>query len=195
MGRDKAWLELDGQAMIERVIEAIKPVISNLHIIANSAAYSQLGFPVFADTNKGVGPVEAIRTALANSPTEWALLVGCDLPFVTKELFAFLLNTIERFSINSDLPTADFGLQAVVPLNARGMIEPLCALYSTAALRTVSELIESGERKISYLFERIPTRFIAFDEIKDLPASRLFFENINTPEDYETAQKSLIFRA
>src|SRR5258705_9801290 len=92
MGTDKAWLELGGRAMIERVIAALAPVASPVAIIGNDPRYSRLGLQVFADINVGVGPLEAIRTALANSSTERVVLAGCDLPFVTSELFSFLLN-------------------------------------------------------------------------------------------------------
>ena len=201
MGRDKAWLELDGRPMIERVIEALKPITPHIHIIANSVEYSRLGLPVIADTNQGIGPLEAIRTALANSPTEWALLVGCDMPFVTSQLFARLLHIAAPETSDSGFPTADsrapaYALQpaAVVPLNAQGLPEPLCAAYSIVALPTVTEVIASGGRKVSFLFERLATRLVAFDEMKDLPACELFFENINTPEDFENVQKSLILR-
>lgn len=194
MGRDKAWLELDGRAMIDRVIEALKPITANVHLIANSVEYSRLGFPVFADTNSGVGPLEAIRTALVHSPTEWVILVACDMPFVTRELFARLLNILEQVTTDAGLQAPDSRPEAVVPLNQQGLLEPLGAIYSIAALPAVTRLIDSGERKVSYLFERIPTRLVTFDEVKDLPGARLFFENINTPEDYELVKKSLILR-
>ena len=64
MGRDKAWLEIDGLSMIERVIAALAPVTTSVAIIANSDDYNRLGLPVFGDTNKGIGPLEAIRVAL-----------------------------------------------------------------------------------------------------------------------------------
>ena len=73
MGRDKAWLELDGQTMIERVITAIKPVTTDVSVSANSAEYNRLGLPVYADTHTGIGPLEAIRTALANASTSRVL--------------------------------------------------------------------------------------------------------------------------
>lgn len=174
MGRDKAWLELGGLSMIERVIDALAPVTTSLAIIANSDDYNRLGLPVFRDTNKGIGPLEAIRTSLANSATERVALVGCDLPFVTVELFSFLLDN-----------SGDY--QAVVPLGNDNRLEPLCAIYSTGALQAVVDLIDSGERKVSRLFDRISTRLIAFQEISYLPRSELFFENINTPEQYSRA--------
>ena len=176
MGRDKAWLRLDASTMIERVIAALKPVTRSLAIIANSREYEALGLPVFQDTYTGIGPLEAIRTALVNSPTRHILLAGCDLPFVTSELFSFLVGLAGDH-------------QAVVPRAADGRLEPLCAIYATDALPDLVELIESGERKVSRLFDRIQTRFVDFQELNHLEGSSLFFENVNTPEEFSRAIK------
>ena len=162
--------------MIERVINALKPVTATISIIANKEEYKNLGLPVFADTYTGIGPLEAIRTALANSPTRRVLLVGCDLPFVTSELFSFLIG-LERDH------------RAVVPVGADGRLEPLCALYTTDSLSEVTALIESGERKVARLFDRTPARFVGFDELAHLKNSNLFFENINTPEEFSRVIK------
>jgi molybdopterin-guanine dinucleotide biosynthesis protein A len=178
MGRDKAWLELGGQAMIERVIAAVAPVTSSVAIIANDPEYARLGLPVFGDTNRGVGPLEAIRTALVNSNTSRVVLAGCDLPFVTSELFSFLLGL-------------EGGHQTVVPLSREGLLEPLCAVYSTNALAVVTELIAAGERKVQRLFDRVPTRFLAFAEISHLQGAELFFENVNTRQEYSRAVQLL----
>lgn len=176
MGRDKAWIDLGGKAMIERVIAALAPVVSSLSIIANSDEYNKLGLTVLADTNIGIGPLEAIRTALANAQSKRAVVVGCDLPFVTPELFSFLL------AVEGDH-------QVIVPIGIDGRLEPLCAVYSTEALPAVTSLIESGERKVKSLFERVPTRAVAFDEIRHLHGSEMFFQNVNTPEEYLLATK------
>ncbi len=178
MGKDKAWLELGGRAMIEHVIAALVPVTAKVAIIANSLEYERLGFPVFADSNTGIGPLEAIRTALSNTLTSRVVLVGCDLPFVTADLFNLLL------SIPGDH-------SATVPVGADGKLEPLCAIYCPQALPVVTNLITRGERKVSLLFDRVPTRLVPFDELRDLNGSELFFENINTPEDYARARETL----
>jgi len=174
MGRDKAWLELGGATMIARVVAALRPVTDRVTIIANRPEYARLNLPVVADTHSGIGPLEAIRTALASSQQPRVVLAGCDLPFVTAQLFAHLLRVGD-------------GAQAVVPMDAGGRLEPLCAIYSTAALHAVSELIANGDRKVSRLFDRIPTRFVAFREIQHLADAMLFFENINSPADYQQA--------
>lgn len=178
MGKDKAWLDLGGRPMIEYVIRALAPVTTTVAIIANSPEFARLGFPVFADTQTGIGPLEAIRTALCNSLTSTVALVGCDLPFVTSELFKLLL------SVPGDH-------HATVPVGVDRKLEPLCAIYRTEALPVVTDLIARGERKISLLFNRVPTRLVPFDELRHLAGSELFFENINTPEDYARAGEML----
>lgn len=178
MGKDKAWLELGERAMIQYVIAALVPVTTRVAIIANSPEYLRLGLPVFADARPGIGPLEGISTALSNALTSPVVLVGCDLPFVTSELFKLLLSIPGNH-------------HATVPVGADGKLEPLCAVYFPEALPVVTDLITQGHRKISLLFDRVPTRLVAFDELRHLVGSELFFENINTPEDYARANETL----
>ena len=172
MGADKAWLEIGGQPLIERTLASVRAVTSSVAIIANTEGYGSLGVPVLADVHQGVGPLEAVRVALSNTETNRVLLVACDLPFLTPELFSLLLS----------IPSTS---QAVVPLSSDNQLEPLCAIYCKDSLEIVEDLIERGERKMAKLFEEVPTRFVEFNEIRELDGANLFFENINTPEDYE----------
>ncbi|HEU4390442.1 MAG TPA: molybdenum cofactor guanylyltransferase [Blastocatellia bacterium] len=176
MGSDKSWLDLGGQTLIERVIAALAPAVETIAIIANSERYRSLGYPVYSDENTGIGPLEAIRVALTNSKTEYAIVVGCDLPFVTADLFSTLLE-LGR------------GFDAVVPESSAGQLEPLCAAYSVRALPAVDEIIRGGRRKTAYVFDQVHTRIVAFDEIQSLGGSHLFFVNVNTREDYARAQQ------
>ena len=174
MGRDKAWLEIGGRPMISHVLDALRPVVTEIAVIANADGYGVLGVPVFSDTNRGMGPIEAIRTALTASQYDRVMLVGCDLPFVTSELFGYLLSRAE-------------GYESVVPLGRDNMPEPLCAVYSKRSLPEVDRMIETGRLKISPLFERVSTAFVTSAELSPLRGSDLFFENINTPDQYRRA--------
>ena len=178
MAKDKAWLDIGGQSMIERVIAALTSVSTNVSIIANDPDYSRLGLPVFADKLKGIGPLEAIRTALTNTDSSQILLVACDLPFVTPELFRYLVRVQGNHQI-------------VVPFGPDEQLEPLCAIYCKEVLPRVEELIDRGERKVRRLFANATTRLVAFNELQHLPGSDLFFENVNTPGDYSRAQEKL----
>jgi molybdopterin-guanine dinucleotide biosynthesis protein A len=176
MGKDKAWLEIDGRTMIEHIIDELLRVTPLVSVIANDPEYSRLRLPVLSDVNHGIGPLEAIRTALANSLANRIVLVACDLPFVTAELLTVLLDCAA-------------GYEAVVPMSADERVEPLCAVYSIEALQPVTALIASGERKVTRLFDRLRTRMVPFDELRRLPGSERFFVNVNTLEDYARALK------
>jgi molybdopterin-guanine dinucleotide biosynthesis protein A len=172
MGEDKAWLELGGRPMIQLAIDALKPITSDISIIATGKRYETLGLPIHRDRNTGVGPLEAIRTALANAARPRVILLGCDMPLVRPALFGFLLN----------LSNAD--CQAVVPAGPDGRLQTLCAVYSRGALDAVTELISGGGRMVRLLFDAISMRRVGFDELKHLAGYESFFENVNTREDY-----------
>src|SRR5215813_14654127 len=73
MNRDKAWLEIDGAPMIERVIAAARPAVDRLGIIVNAAnpqieryeklAESRDAILIF-DLHEHLGPLGVIHTAL-----------------------------------------------------------------------------------------------------------------------------------
>src|SRR5262250_2284548 len=75
MNRDKAWLEIDGAPMIERVIAAARPAVGSLGIIVNAAnsqieryeklAESSDAMLIF-DLHQHLGPLGGIHTALAH---------------------------------------------------------------------------------------------------------------------------------
>ena len=75
-----------------------------------------------------------VHAALANCLSEWALVVACDFPFVTTDLFARM----------HDLSA---GSNAVAPVQADGVPQPLCTLYRVdPCLAQAEQLIKSGER-------------------------------------------------
>ena len=174
MGRDKAWLALGGRPMITHVMDSLRPVVTELAVIANGEEYRRLGVPVVPDLNQGIGPIEAVRVALAASQYDRVILAGCDLPFVTPGLFRYLLNQVGAY-------------QSVVPLGPDNQPEPLCAIYSRSSLPDVQRMIEAGQFKISPLYDVVDTLFIPFEDLSGMAGSNLFFENINTPEQYSRA--------
>jgi GTP:adenosylcobinamide-phosphate guanylyltransferase len=100
MKQDKAWLEVDGVPMIERVIAAAGPAAGRLGIIVNAAnpqveRYERLAEScdagVIFDLHEHLGPLGGIHTALMHCGAgESALVLACDLPFITTEALSFL---------------------------------------------------------------------------------------------------------
>jgi molybdopterin-guanine dinucleotide biosynthesis protein A len=177
MGEDKSRLRLGGQTFVERVAGALSPLASRLSLVSSRPDASAHELPVVRDLYESLGALGGIHAALSACRAPLALVVSCDLPFVTRELFERLLS----------LQTDD--ADAVAPVQPDGRPQPLCALYSAATCaRVAEELIRTGELRPRELLRRVRTRWVAFAELADLPHSARFFENVNTPEEYEKAK-------
>ena len=170
MGRDKCDLTLNGQTFVERISDQMVPVTNSVKVVGKLARRSRHSH--VADVYPEWGALGGVHAALANCSSKWALVVACDFPFVTTDLFARL----------RDLSA---GFDALAPVQADGVPQPLCTLYRVdPCLAQAEQLIKSGERKPIALLQSVRTRWIGFDELADLEGSESFFYNINTPEDY-----------
>lgn len=178
MGEDKASLTLGGLNFVERIVGALAALAERVTLVGPAercAAWPQL--PSVPDFYVEWGALGGLHAALAAGRAEWAVVVACDLPFVTGELFLRLASLRENFD-------------AVVPVQRDGRWQPLCALYRAreASVRA-AELIAAGERRPRTLLEQLRTRRVAFDELGSLRGADLFFTNVNTPEDYAHARE------
>jgi len=181
MGEDKSRLRLGGLTFVERVARALGPVAARVRLVSSRPDASAHGLPVVSDLHESRGALGGIHAALTNCRAPLALVVSCDLPFVTRELFEHLLSLRTA--------DADADADAVAPIQPDGRPQPLCALYSAAlCARVADELIRAGELRPRELLRRVRTRWVAFEELADLPNSAHLFENVNTPEDYEKAK-------
>lgn len=175
MGRDKALLILDGKLFIDRIAEALKQVSNRVRLVGSHQASSRESYDNVPDRNPGWGSLGGVETALAACEAEWAAIVACDLPFVTGDLMMRMASWRENFD-------------SVVPVQADGRQQPLCALYRRdPCAEFAQQLVAEGARRPRDLLARVKTRWIAPMELADLDGSERFFLNVNTPEDYTRA--------
>ena len=176
MGSDKALLRLRGEPFVGRVERALRRVAPRVRVVSSRHEGAAFGLEVVPDRFEGRGAIGGLHAALAACEAGWAAVVSCDLPFVTGEMLSRLA------SLRG--PETD----AVAPTQADGRRQPLCALYARdACLPVVERLIREGELRPRALLSEVRTRLVAFEELADLDGSRLFFSNVNTPEDYRLA--------
>ena len=82
-GEPKALLELGGRRIIERVLDAVAPVVDDVLIVTNTPAlYAFLGVPMVADVYPDHGSLGGIFSGLAAASGEAAFTVACDMPFL-----------------------------------------------------------------------------------------------------------------
>jgi molybdopterin-guanine dinucleotide biosynthesis protein A len=177
MGADKSKLVLDGQTFVERVATALSSVANTITVVGKRHANVQSKLPTVFDIYEKWGALGGLHAALSACQADWAVVVACDLPFVTGALLARLV------SLRADI-------DAVVPVQRDGRPQPLCAIYRVGpCLKIAEELIESGEHRPIALVQSARTRLVAFEDLADLDGANRFFDNMNTPDDYARAQK------
>jgi len=172
MGTDKSRLIIKGDTFVQKIARELMSVSETVSL-SGGRDEPDSAFPVVQDLFEKCGALGGIHGALSACEAEWALVVACDLPGVTSALFNRLLSFRK-------------GYDAVVPLQEDGWRQPLCAAYRVGAcLPQASQLIESGERMPLALLQSVSTRWVQFHELADLPGAEHFFDNINTPQDYQ----------
>lgn len=188
MGENKAQLKIGGRRMSERAFSVLRAACNrHVFLVGDTGGDGIDGAESRVTTipdSRARGdewpraPIIGLYTALVNSTTPFIAVLACDLPFVTSDLISML----------STLCSDDF--DAVVPVQPDSRPQPLCALYRVEKCRPIAEMmIKAGDLKLQNLLTRLATRYIEFEEIRELPGSDSFFINVNTPEDYAKATK------
>ncbi|HEX5833461.1 MAG TPA: molybdenum cofactor guanylyltransferase [Pyrinomonadaceae bacterium] len=171
MGRDKSQLTLENRTFTDRIAEALLEIAGSVTLVGSRETNSR--YAVAPDIYPAWGALGGLHAALAACRTEWAIVVACDLPFVTADLFNYLASLRH-------------GYDAVVPLQPDGRPQPLSSLYRIEPCRQrATELIEGGKRRPLDLLDLVNTRWVPFSELTNLVQAEKFFVNINTPDDYD----------
>jgi molybdopterin-guanine dinucleotide biosynthesis protein A len=204
MKRDKAWLEIDGVPMIERAVAAAGPAAERLGIIVNAAnpqieQYKRLAESsdarLILDLHEHLGPLGGIHTALAHCGAgDSALILACDLPFITTELLSFLCDVHQSENTQSEIPKSEirnpqFAIRnpqsITVPLDQSNRLQPLVAIYDQSLEAVVGQMLAANELKVELLHSRVSTRRVGYAEFAHLRDAERFFINVNTQEEYQ----------
>src|SRR3977135_1252549 len=175
MGTDKSRLVLEGRSFLARIHDSLSALTNQVTIVGGPEERPNLYLPILPDVVAGWGALGGVHAALSACKEDWAIVVACDLPFVSAALF-------------SRLDSFKEGFEAVAPVQRDGWPQPLCAFYRVIPCLAIAEqLIQSGERRPLTLLQSVRTRWVRVDEINHLAGADRFFDNMNTPEDYARA--------
>jgi molybdopterin-guanine dinucleotide biosynthesis protein A len=177
MGADKAFLEFQGQTLLERALAVIGRVCPNVAMVGDPARFSRYG-SVVADLYSGCGPLAGIHAALARSSAELNLMLAVDMPFVSEGLLSCLFSAAE-----------ESGAVVTVPRMGKGF-QPLCAVYRPEFANVADVALQAGKYKIDALFGGLSLRVLEEAELEKAGFSERNFFNVNTPADRRTAEET-----
>jgi len=186
-GWNKVLETIDGKSLIKWVIDRLTPLSREIIIVtpqgdcfASLIANIHLSSKIIADIYPGKGPLGGIYTGLVESSCSHAIIVGCDMPFLSVALLNYMTQISPAFDI-------------VVPRIGE-WVEPLCAVYSKNCLAPIHGLLEHNELRISELFNMAKVKYVEEDEVNRFDPEHLSFFNINTQADLDEARKLAVER-
>jgi molybdopterin-guanine dinucleotide biosynthesis protein A len=188
MGSDKSQLVFGQRTSVEHIGGALRTLIPRVRVVGARNAEAFADLRNVPDTHERWGALGGIHAALTACRSEWAVIVACDLPLISPDLLARLW----QFADGAEGEDLD----AIVPIQPDERPQPLCALYRReSCLAASGQLISEGEHKPRTLLAQVRTRWVAFNELSDLPGAADFFLNVNTPDDYQRAKEILATRS
>lgn len=181
LGEDKALLPLRGVPLLTRAVRRVYPLAAQIIISGRSHLPADIGLPLniaFApDVIHDAGPLVGIYTGLLASAAETNIVTACDMPFVSRDLLALLLDA-----------AASSDTAAVVP-ESGGEPQVTCAVYKRSCLDEMQRTIETSEHSPRDFLKRISVDMITESKVRAVdPDGRSFF-NINTKDDLRTAEQ------
>jgi molybdopterin-guanine dinucleotide biosynthesis protein A len=181
MGQEKSALLLNGNTLLERAIEIANAASDNVQLLGAPylPAVGRCGMSVIPDRFPGCGPLAGIDAALAATNAELNFILSVDTPFVPRQFVCYL---VERARRNDALVTYS---------RLTSGYQPLCAVYRKEFGPIAEAALRSGHYKIDPLFACVTTYTIDDAQLRKLGFSDEIFDNLNTPEDWERAQRRL----
>jgi len=172
MGTDKAFVEVDGVAMAERVATALveggcEPVV---FVGGDAGLLARFDRPTLEDRWPGEGPVNAILTALT-ALSDDVVIAACDLPFLDGPTVRALIDAGSA----GDGP--DAAVDVVVATAAAGRLQLLVSWWSRRARPAVEREWLAGRRAAGEVVAALTSRTVV--------VSAAALRNVNRPGDLD----------
>lgn len=177
MGRDKAFVELGGKTMIERVIERSAELGQSETILITNIPddYRHLDMPMFTDVLPDKGSLGGIYTALTVAEGPHVLVLACDMPFISTGMLRYMIAQMDDVS------------DIVVP-RVDGYPQGMHAIYKKTCLRPIREQLDDDRLKIIRFYDKMRVRYLDEADYAPFDPEGRSFTNLNTPEELAQAR-------
>ncbi|MBI4777986.1 molybdenum cofactor guanylyltransferase [Candidatus Desantisbacteria bacterium] len=152
-GSDKAEMVIEGQGVLEALINKLRGVCRQIIVVSNAGSITsqirsnrvsrgqnekrkQVSFrtpnrypdvKVVGDVLCGIGPLGGIHAGLLASDTQHNLVLACDMPFINIEFVKYILSQIKPDDM------------ALIPM-IHNRAEPLCGIYARGCISVIEGL-------------------------------------------------------
>jgi molybdopterin-guanine dinucleotide biosynthesis protein A len=171
MRRDKSLLPFSSSPTLTQFqIKRFSPYFKKIYISTKTKNKFDFDANFIEDfTKEESSPFIGLISVLESLKDEYIFVLSVDTPFFNYDDFLKLSKTLDSDAIVA---------------KTKNSYQPLCAIYKRDILKTLKGLQEKKLYKFSFLYDKIITRFVKFENEKS-------FDNLNFPKDYEDALKRI----
>lgn len=173
-GTDKAFLQRDGQRVIERNAQLLREACGDCVLVArDSSQAAELQLPrlrTLVDTIPGCGPLAGLNAAFQALHDDLFVL-ACDLPLLEAPLLQRMTETFQKTHPRVLLPRT--------PDGNGWRDQPLCAIWSKAGAPDVAKALAEKNLALYRLLQTWPD----ISRLDLNPQEAAWLKNVNTPED------------
>jgi molybdopterin-guanine dinucleotide biosynthesis protein A len=167
-GVAQGLLRRDGQTLLERLLALCTLADEVLLVADEPAAYARFGVRCVKDAVAGKGAPGGVHAALSAARTRWVLAVACDMPFVSEQAVAPLLEERARGE--------------VVVFGEGERLEPFPGLYATRlAAEWGAALAENPS--LRSLCRRFSPAIVPIERLRAVDPQARALASVNTPEE------------
>lgn len=176
MGENKAFLTLDGKTFLDKISGELAGLDEILISVGADWRYEGRTFSAVIDFYPDCGPMGGIYSALSVTSSEYLLVVGCDMPFFQRELWAYMSAFV------------DDNYDAFVVVTRDGRLQPLCAIYTRRCAAVFQEQIKAGDMRLLGALDKLRVRQIPL-QYSVFPDNMA--KGIKTPEEYAAIRRTV----
>jgi len=178
MGKDKAFLKLDGQTFLKIIVKKLYEKCDEIILSINkdeeiyqkelNEFLNKITF--IKDKNPYDGPLNAVVSVADSINNPYVFIATVDTPLLNPELIDFYKEKISDYD-------------CILPV-INGKYQPLNTLYKKDALEKAKEVYKSSKSLMSWI-DKLNCLKLYEDEISKIDKNLFSYWSINTKDEYE----------
>jgi molybdopterin-guanine dinucleotide biosynthesis protein A len=187
MRSDKGLRELGGEPLATHVVRRLSDLVDEVFLVVGSEAQRALysgamggEAEILVDLYSDGSPLVGALTGFMRARGGYALVTGCDMPFISREAIRLLFNEAE-------------GLDGAVFQWPNGWVEPLLAVYCVEPSRKIAEeLYRTRNLRLRMILLELPrVKMIPMEALKKIDPGLLTLHDVDDENSLREAEKIL----
>ncbi len=187
MRSDKGLRKLVGEPLVMHVVRRLSELVDEVFLVLGSEAQRALYLraigkeaEILVDLYGDGSPLVGALTGFMRARGEYALVTGCDMPFISREAVRLLFDEAE-------------GFDGAVFQWPNGWVEPLLAVYRVEpSLRVAEELYRAGNLRLRMILLELPkVKMIPIETLKGIDPKLLALHDVDDESSFGEAENIL----